>query len=370
MVDLNEPFEPDWACLPGESILDLAEERGWSQSELASRLGYTEKHLSFLINGKASLTIDAASRLARVLGSTEAFWLSLEANYQNHLARLKSLENDTSWISWLDELPVKQLMECNAIEKRRFDTKNKPSIVNDCLRFFGVASPHEWKECYAEMQISFRRSKEDQCDIGAIASWLRLGEKEAEKIFLPKYSKANFELALKQIRNMTCETPEIFYPKMMSLLNQAGVVLAIVPSIPRSHVSGVARWLSPTRPLIQLSLYGKTNDKFWFSFFHEAAHILLHAGDRQQKKSIFLDDPTQPDDSQNSAESEANSWAGNFLIPLEYEHALTNLTTKSQVIAFAAHINIHPGIIVGRLQHNNIIEQSWMNYLKHSILLK
>ena len=78
---------------------------------------------------------------------------------------------------------------------------------------------------------------------------------------------------------------------MRKLLLEAGVLLVLVPAIPRAHVSGVARWLSPVRPLIQLSLYGKTNDKFWFSFFHEAAHILLHASSKEDKKSIFLDDP-------------------------------------------------------------------------------
>lgn len=365
MIDQVEQFEPDWASPPGDSILDLAEERGWSQSELASRLGYTEKHLSLLINGKASLTTDAASRLARVLGSTVTFWLSLEANFQNHLARLKSLESNASWTDWLSDLPVKELMDCDAIDKRRLTNTNKPSIVDDCLRFFGVATPREWRECYGELQMSFRRTKENQSDIGAIASWLRLGEKEAEKIFLPKYAKGNFEQALKQIRDMTCEAPEIFYPKMTELLNQAGVVFAIVPSIRRSHVSGVARWLSPTRPLIQLSLYGKTNDKFWFTFFHEAAHILLHAENRQQKQTIFLDDPTQAEND-DSEENEANHWAGNFLIPPDYDHALTSLTTKSQVIAFAKHIKIHPGIVVGRLQHDGIIDPSWMNDLKYS----
>lgn len=366
MIDVIEPFEPDWACPPGDSILDLAEEKGWSQSELASRLGYTDKHLSLLINGKVSLTTDAASRLSRVLGSTVSFWLALEANYQNHLARLKSMESDASWIGWLDDLPIRQLMDCEAIEKRRIDGKNKPSIVDDCLRFFGVATPREWRQYYGDMQFSFRRVKEDQSDLGAIASWLRLGEKEAEKVHLPKYSKTAFERAIRLIREMTCEEPEDFHPKMKGLLSEAGVIIAIVPAIARSHVSGVARWLSPTRPLIQLSLYGKTNDKFWFTLFHEAAHILLHAKSREQKLSIFLDDPNPQSFDEDAEENEANTWARRLLIPAEYERVLPSLTTKSQVVAFAKHVNIHPGIVVGRLQYDKIIDPSWMNDLKRS----
>lgn len=365
MTELNSPFTPDWVCPPGESILDLIEERGWSQGELAVRLGFSEKHISQLINGKVPLTTEVAMRLERVLGSTIDFWLSLEANYQKHLARLKATEDHTQWDSWLDELPIKELMHNGVLRKRRLVSTERPKIVNDCLSFFGVATPEEWREHYGEMQMAFRRTKDEQCDVGAISSWLRLGEITAEKIDVPKYDKVLFEHAMTDIRGMTNQSPEDFLPLMIDKLNKAGVVFALVPAIPRAHVSGVARWLSPTRPLIQLSLYGKTNDKFWFTFFHEAAHILLHSKDREQKKSIFLDDPNSVAVN-DPKEHEANEWAGNVLIPEEYRYLLVDLKSKSQVMDFAKHINIHPGVVVGRLQHDKIIESSWMNSLKVS----
>ena len=134
----------------------------------------------------------------------------------------------------------------------------------------------------------FRRSRAEQSDIGAISAWLRLGEREAEKLDTRTYDRAGFLAALGEIRELTVEPPEVFEPRIHALLHRVGVGFVLVPAIPRSHVSGVARWLRPRYPLIQLSLYGKTNDRFWFTFFHEAAHILLHAAD---KKSVWLDDP-------------------------------------------------------------------------------
>ena len=365
MTELSAPFAPDWVLAPGESVLDLAEERGWTQGELAQRLGYSEKHISQLINGKVPITVDAAQRLERVLGSSMDFWLKLEANYQKHKARLEATERHACWISWLDELPVKELMSSGAIAKARIDAKNKPSIVESCLRFFGVASPEEWRGHYGGMQVAFRRSRDEQSDVGAISAWLRLGEQVAEKLDGPKYDKARFENALSEIRGLTCTAPEFFEPRMRELLRDAGVLLALVPAIPRAHVSGVARWLNPTRPLIQLSLYGKTNDKFWFTFFHEAAHILLHADSKEAKKSIFLDDPNA-NHSPDPREQEANQWAGNVLIPQAYSRALGTLRTKEAVRAFATSLGIHPGIVVGRLQHDHIIDPSWMNDLKLS----
>lgn len=369
MTELSAPFAPDWVSPPGDSILDIAEERGWTQAELAQRLGYTEKHVSQLINGKVPLSVDAALRLERVLGSTADFWLAREANYQKHKARLDAAEKHAAWVSWLDDLPIKDLMACGAIVKQRVETKTKPGLVDACLRFFGVASPDEWRAHYGGMQMAFRRSRAEQSDVGAISAWLRLGEQQAEKLDGPKYDKARFEKALGDIRGLTCESPEVFEPKLRQVLRAAGVMLVLLPAIPRAHVSGVARWLSPTRPLIQLSLYGKTNDKFWFTFFHEAAHILLHANSKEEKKSVFLDDPNASH-SEDPKEREANQWAGNWLIPEKHHAVLATLRSRSAVIQFAQQIAIHPGVVVGRLQHDRVIEPSWLNDLKQSFRFK
>lgn len=362
-------FAPDWASPPGESILDLAEERGWTQAELAERLGYTEKHISLLINGKVPLSMDAALRLERVLGSTVDFWLALETNYQKHKARLEAAQVHENWVSWLDELPLKELMSSGAIAKQRIDAKQKTRLVDACLRFFGVASPDEWQAHYGGMQVAFRRSRVEQSDLGAISAWLRLGERELEKLDAPRYDRDRFEKALKTVRTLTSQPPEVFEPEMRRLLNEAGVLFALVPSISRAHVSGVARWMNGTRPVIQLSLYGKTNDKFWFTFFHEAAHLLLHANSKDEKKSVFLDDPSSSGND-SPQEKEANAWAGSILIPSASVSALTGLKTKAAVVGFAEQIGIHPGIVVGRLQHDGFIPPSWMNELKRSFRFK
>lgn len=369
MTEMNSPFAPDWVSPPGDTILELIEERGWTQSELAKRLGYTEKHVSQLLNGKVPLTDEAALRLERVLGSNAGFWLAREAKYREHSARIAAAQAQSDWVSWLDELPLKELMASGAIPKVRNDAKHKPGLVDACLRFFGVASPDDWRVHYGGMQVAFRRSRAEQSDIAAISAWLRLGEQQVEKLDGPKYDKGRFEKALKTIRNLTCEAPNVFEPRIRKSLFDAGVTLVLVPAIPRAHVSGVARWLGPTRPLIQLSLYGKSNDKFWFTFFHEAAHILLHANSKEEKKSVFLDDPnaSRSDDPQ---EHEANRWAGDWLIPAQYSDALVGLRSKAAVQSFARQLGIHAGIVVGRLQHDGLIEPSWMNDLKQSFRFK
>ena len=176
------------------------------------------------------------------------------------------------------------------------------------------------------------------------------------------YDRSGFESALQEIRTLTVQPPEAFEPRVRALLHESGVGFVLVPAIPRARVSGVARWLNPRHPLIQLSLFGKTNDRFWFTFFHEAAHILLHASD---KKSVWLDDPISKP-SANRAEEEANAWAADCLIPPRYSSELADLHSKASVKAFARKVKVHPGIVVGRLQHDRSISFRQMNDLKVS----
>jgi HTH-type transcriptional regulator/antitoxin HigA len=240
-------------------------------------------------------------------------------------------------------------------------------LVGELLGFYGVASPDQWETQYGCMALSFRRSREDQADVAAISAWLRLGEKMAEKLDGPAYDEARFKAALTEIRRLTSLQPQEFQPRMQQLLHEAGVAFVLVPALPRTHVSGVARWLNPHRPLIQLSLYGKQNDRFWFSFFHEAAHILLHS---RQKKSVFLDDPSKPE-SVSKEEQEANAWARDFLITPKQALGLASLfKTKAAVIEFAKAIGLHPAIVVGRMQHDHLLDVTWLNDLKVSFVFK
>jgi len=361
MTSTAASFNPDWASPPGDTISDLVEERGWTQAELAERLGYTTKHVSQLVNGKAALTEDAALRLERVLGAPAHFWLTREAQYRGQYARLTANSRLGDWISWCDRLPVRELIQVGVIPKRRIDAKTKLEIVEELLRFFSVASPAEWTQRYAAMEVAYRRTRAEQSDVGAISAWLRLGEIEAEKVDGPGYDRARFEAALGELRGLTTWQPEDFEPRLHNLCRESGVAFVLVPAIPRAHVSGAARWLSPHRPLIQLSLYGKTNDRFWFTLFHEAAHVLLHG-----KKDVFLDDLTGGQLGGSSLEDEANAWAGNILIRNDLAAELPSLQSKTAVKAFARRIDIHPGIVVGRLQRDGIIDPSWMNDLKVS----
>jgi HTH-type transcriptional regulator/antitoxin HigA len=226
-------------------------------------------------------------------------------------------------------------------------------LIEPLLRFFGVASSAGWQEHYGQrLQANFRRAQPDkQTDVPAISAWLRLGELAAQDQDIAHYDAARLEAALPHLRALTTRSPDEISAGLKALCDAAGVHLAFVPALPGTHVSGVARWLPTGRPLVQLSLRGKWNDIFWFSFFHELGHLLKHP-----KRSIFLDDGSASHPDESPEEREANTFARDWLIPPAHQPDLEALPLDAaSVQAFAAHIGIHPGIVVGQLQNRGRI---------------
>lgn len=341
MTRTASTFAPDWISPPGDSILDLLEERGWNQVELAKRTGYTTKHISLLINGKAAITEETAIKLERVVGSSAHFWLAREAQYREGLVRIAERDALKTEATWLKELPLQEMIRFGWV--RAFADKGEQ--VAECLRFFGVASVALWKQEYGEPSAAFRSSDKFAKHAGAVAAWLRQGERCAATIKTEPYDKAAFKEALGTLRSLTKEPdPEKFVPQLVDTCSAVGVAVVPEPAPKGCPVSGATMWLGPDKALLMLSLRHKTNDHFWFSFFHEAGHLLRHG-----KRLRFIDMEGALSDEH---EEEANAFAKDWLIPPHVAKGLATLPrTEAAIRSFADRAGIAPGIVLGRLQN-------------------
>lgn len=350
----HSDFRPDWISPPGDSIADLLEEQGWNQSAFAERMGYTEKHISLLINGKAAITEDSAFKLERVTGMPAGFWLSREAQYREAIARIDEERSLAGEVAWLRDLPVRHMIQHGWI--REFPDTG--AQVAECLRFFGVASTKAWQSSYQEPIAAFRASKRFSIDAAATATWLRQGERAAGSVETQPYDKAKFRASLSLIRELANEhDPRVFAPRLVEICAQAGVAVVFAAAPKGCPVSGATKWLTPTKALLMLSLRHKSNDHLWFSFFHEAGHLLLHG-----KRMMFIDIEGKLEDEQ---EDEANKFATETLIPASFNGTLAELpATEAAVLGFAQTVRIAPGVVVGRMQKEGLLSWNKLNHLK------
>lgn len=350
-------YQPDYVVRPGDVLQEYLAVSGMTKAELAARCGRPTKTISEIIHGKAAITPETAIQLGRVFGRPASLWQNLESNYRLRDAELKEGASLGKHAAWAKKFPVKAMIEGGCIETPDDDS----DLVKKILRFFGVGSVAGWEGSFGEMGVAFRRSRSFVAAPEAVSAWLRLGEIGAADIDCRPYDRQRFKATLDEARKLTQDPFPDILEKLTTLCASAGVALVLVPELPKTHLSGAARWLSKDKALIQLSLRHKTNDHVWFSFFHEAGHIFLHG-----KKTIFIDE-TGGDRSE--VETEANEFAGNILIPAASyaSFVASGSFSAASVQRFASAQRVAPGIVVGRLQHDKHIPHSHLNALKESL---
>ena len=68
---------------PGEVLLEeFLKPLGISQYQLAKDISVPPRRINEIAHGKRAVTADTALRLARYLGTSERFWLNLQARYE------------------------------------------------------------------------------------------------------------------------------------------------------------------------------------------------------------------------------------------------------------------------------------------------
>lgn len=358
----RHPYQPDYAVPPGETLLETLEDRGMTQAELARRADRPLKTINEIIHGKAAITPETAIQLERVLGIRDAFWNKLELDYRAALARAEERRRLEGELGWLEHFPVKDMLKHGLIPR----SDDRASTLASILSFFGVSTIAALEKYMAAgPQALFRQSTAFSISDGAVAIWLRWGQIRASAVSAGTYDPAAFLSALATIRRLTPDAPEVFEPEMKRLCAAAGVIVALIPELPETRVSGATQWLSNEKAILQLTVRGRRNDIFWFNFFHEAAHILNHG-----RKQTFVEGQGEHDDAK---EAEANHWAADFLIPPAQMLRLreSDYRQGTTVMRFARELGIAPGIVVGRLQKDGHLPWgSTLNKLKRSFTLR
>jgi len=358
VTNANARVWSDLPIPPGELLQEELDSIGMTQQELAMRTGRPAQVISEIIRDKKRITHETALEFEKVLGIPAHLWVNLEADYQLTQARLRDQQELRRQEEWLKEFPVREM------ENRGWIPRHTEKIdkVRELLRFLGAASFPAWRHTM-ETVLGFRITPRASVSEGALAVWLRKGELEGRERHTAAYDEGRFRDALLAARALTTQEPEVSVPRIEQLCADAGVAVVFVPELPRSGAHGVARWLTADKALLQLSLRYKTNDQLWFSFFHEASHVLSR---RIREIRIDWENVIGLD---GSNEEEANRFARDMLIPPEawIGFCQSGIPSRANVERFADEIGIAPGIVVGRLQYEGVIPwRSDLNHLKVS----
>jgi HTH-type transcriptional regulator / antitoxin HigA len=353
----QQTFEPNWLSPPGRTIDFAREKIGLSYLDFINQFGESEDQVDALIRGDLEINKLRAKKLADLIGGSTDFWIKRELQYQEDIKRLSHSNLLEDNIRWLEGIPVREMINYGWIS----EAKDFSSKIKNCLDFFGVSDVFEWRRKHQNLiaAVSFRTSATYDSSPKAVTAWLRKGEVEAEKIFCNQWNAKKFEDSLGQLRQLSrIKNPKIFIPRVQQICADAGVAAVIVRAPKNCKASGATRFISPQKAILQLSFRYLSDDHFWFTFFHEAGHLLLH-----NKDSLFIENM---DIEFTDEEKEANDFSAKTLVPEEYLKEMLALDTRKYraVMKFAKDIGVSPGVIVGQLQHMGLIRQNQLNFLK------
>lgn len=337
---------------PGYYIKEIVEESGLTQEDFAKRLDTTPKNLSLLIRGEQSLSIDIAVKLSRMIGTSVIYWLNLQNTYDALIAEIKSEEELEKEKNILEHLVYKFFRDNYGLPDL---PRQKNEQVRTLRTFLNVSTLSVLAK--KDMAVSFRNSTKDLTEANIIKAnaMVQIATNIALKIEAPRFDKKKFEEATKFALTLT-RNHDDFYPLIRKSFLESGVIFVIMPNIVGSKTNGATKKIGENIVLM-VNDRRLNADSFWFTLFHEIGHIIN--GDY----GISFEKET------GEQEEIANKFAQDNLIPKDqYQKFVKSAKFDLQSIKdFANKIDRDPGIVLGRLQNDKIVDfNDWtLNPLRH-----
>lgn len=340
--EVKTGFNPDKAIPPGETLQKYLDALAMSQMELAQRTGLSTKMLNAIIKGKAPITPETALKLESVFSTPANFWSNLEAIFQETRARRQAETDIDQETQTAGSIPYAELARRGFVQL----TNHPREKVVQLRQFFGVAS---LKYLPAIMPVAFRKLDKQSGSPYSLAAWIRMGELMAGEIETLPYNAKRLKQQIPALRELTWQEDEVA-SQLEDLCAFCGVATVVVPYLPKAYAQGATKWLQPGKAMVQLNTKYEFADMFWFCFFHQLGHILLHS-----KKTVFAEIGEK-----SREEAEADQFAAECLIPGSKYRAFLkkNNYSRDAIVKFANRIKIDPRIVVGRLNQDHIIDRS------------
>ncbi|MCK4512140.1 helix-turn-helix domain-containing protein [bacterium] len=339
---------------PGDFIREEIEARGWTQEVLAEVLGVSPRLVNEVIVGKRRVTPETARALGEAFGTSGVLWMNLESTYR--LSRTEDVDDAVARRSRLyDEYPLKDMIKRGWVEK----SSDIDALEEGVLSFFGISELGETPATFAH---AARKSTSYEAPTMAQCAWLLRARALATSASATNYTASRFEKSLERLQALLQDVGQL--AEVPKVLADGGVRLVLVEQLPGTRIDGAAFWVNAKSPVIALSLRFNRVDCFWHTLLHDAMHILKE--DVKPKDEPLLDIGLLGKHGVGTArppeEERADSEAASFLVPQDKLDAFVASVrprySKKKIRAFAETLGVHPGIVVGQLQHRGEIDFS------------
>jgi len=318
--------------------------RGWTQADLAYVMGRRASEISSLIVGRRQLSPELAQELGVVLGRGAEYWLGIDSAFR--LSQTDYVDQGVVLRSELFSFPIKEM------QKRRWipETWNAEELRQELESFFSDKGLWEQGPDSYELPFatSFKRTIQESSLNNAEKAWLARATQLAKACPVAAFNENSIPKLKAELRRLAAKTQAVH--RVPAFLTCSGIRYVVVEPLPNVKIDGAAFWLDSASPVIAMSLRFDNIGSFWFALLHELDHI-------EHKDAFSFDDlQSAPND---EAEERASFNAANSLVPRheleDFIRACAPRYSEARINNLATRLQIHPGIIVGQLQHRGAI---------------
>lgn len=337
---MGRETQPAVVLGPGVRLQAELDARGWSQKDLAEIIDRPSQVINEIVRGTKQVTPETAIQLGQAFTMSAEFWLSLETKYRLRLALQRARPDDVAVKRRIYELaPIAELTRRGWLPK----TSSIADLAQAVCSFLGIARLEDEPEVpIARLRHSEMRTPESRSKI----AWIRRAQVLVAGTTVAPFDAKVFRSRVGRIFDLAIAPDGIL--KVPSFLAELGVRLVYVPHLPRTYLDGATFW-DDRGPVVVLTLRYDRLDYFWFTLGHEIVHVL-----RRDKHGI-IDEDRSEDPEELAVDQQASNW---IIDPAALETFLATTArrpARNQIEEFAAAIDRHPSIVVGRLQHDKVL---------------
>ena len=323
----------------GDYLKDYLEARDISQSEFATRMGVTQKHMNEILNGKTGITIEMAGNIERLTGISSSFIIAIEN-------RKKIEENLLQKYGTKEELSkkIKEEYCVNELKKKEWlKFKDETNIIQTCIDLLDFMRIKDFNVIpELENKTLFKKTGED---FAKLTLWIAHCDRITENQEVNGYTSSNFNKLIEEIKEYAYMVNNYDPAEIQKILNKYGIYFCEEKALAGTKVRGCFK-LRGKKPTIYTTKNYQAKDSFFFELFHELGHCKSDYNEAQ-KKVIF--------EGSDEQENRADNFALETMIPKSVWKKIEKDYSEENILNISKQYRIPISFIVGRLANLNMI---------------
>ena len=335
----------------GKFLKEYLEFNNISQTEFATRLNITQKHMNEILNGKSDITLEMAASIEKITSIPISFIINSENRkyITNYLYSIYETEEK------LEDM-LKSQFPFKELEKREWvnfqDITNPVQNYMDIIKFLKVRNLEALDKI--QEKTLFKKNGDD---FNKLSLWISRCDELVQEQVVNEYVKENFYFLIQDLL-IEAYKENFEISNIQEILNNYGIYFIVEKALSGTKVRGCFK-VKGKHPAIYNTKNYSSKDSFYYELFHELGHCKSDYNVAQNKVIV---------DGSEEQEKRADKFALNTMINEKIWKQIEQDYSEEKILNLSKENKIPMSFIVGRLAKVGHIKYNSSLYNKYKLV--